>query len=177
LRETGFRNLAGAYQEAGDLGREQCDPDHDAFSKLPHAVTAKMPDGPFDSLQVPGEGPDPLASVDGVDTFAPSWQPVSTWMPTAWAGWAAALMVAFASSADSCPGLTDKVTDRYPGGLILAQRGDALRGQRVDHRGHIPRLGHAGRCLVDQAGVLGVGQLPAADVQHYRAGHVGLIGK
>src|SRR5438874_2096648 len=55
-----------------------------------------------------------LVSVDGVDTFAPSWPPVSTWIPAAWAGWAAALMMAWASSLDSCPGLTDKVTDRYP---------------------------------------------------------------
>ncbi len=55
-----------------------------------------------------------LVSVDGVDTFWPSWPPVSTWIPAAWAGLAAALMMAWASSADSCPGSTDKVTDRYP---------------------------------------------------------------
>ena len=53
-----------------------------------------------------------LVSVDGVDTFWPSWPPVSTWIPAAWAGLAAALMMVWASSADSCPGSTDKVTDR-----------------------------------------------------------------
>ncbi len=34
-----------------------------------------------------------LDSVDGLDTFCPSWPPVSTWMPAAWAGLAAALMI------------------------------------------------------------------------------------
>ena len=34
-----------------------------------------------------------VVSVDGVDTFAPSWPPVSTWIPAAWAGPAAALMI------------------------------------------------------------------------------------
>ena len=28
-----------------------------------------------------------LDSVDGLDTFWPSWPPVSTWIPAAWAGW------------------------------------------------------------------------------------------
>src|SRR5215467_11654854 len=55
-----------------------------------------------------------LISVAGLDTLAPSWPPVSTWIPAAWAGLAAALMMAWASSWVSCPGLTDKVTDRYP---------------------------------------------------------------
>ena len=35
-------------------------------------------------------------------------------MPAASAGLAAASMMVWASSFDSCPGLTDKVTDRYP---------------------------------------------------------------
>src|SRR6201996_3424412 len=55
-----------------------------------------------------------LVSVDGLDTFAPSWPPVSTWIPAAWAGLAAALIIVWASSWDSAPGLTDKVTDKYP---------------------------------------------------------------
>ena len=53
-----------------------------------------------------------LDSVDGVDTFWPSWPPVCTWIPAAWAGLAAALMIVWASLSDSAPGLTDNVTDR-----------------------------------------------------------------
>ena len=53
-------------------------------------------------------------STAGLDTFWPSWPPVSTWIPAAWAGLAAALMIVWASSTDSAPGLTDKVTDKYP---------------------------------------------------------------
>ena len=34
-----------------------------------------------------------LVSVDGLDTFWPSWPPVCTWIPAAWAGLAAALMI------------------------------------------------------------------------------------
>ena len=55
-----------------------------------------------------------LDSVDGLDTFWPSWPPVCTSIPAAWAGLAAALMIVCASSSDSAPALTDNVTDRYP---------------------------------------------------------------
>ena len=34
-----------------------------------------------------------LSSVAGLDTFWPSWPPVSTWTPAAWAGLAAASMI------------------------------------------------------------------------------------
>ena len=53
-----------------------------------------------------------LDPVDGLDTFWPSWPPVCTWIPAAWAGLAAALITFWASSTDIDPGLTDKVTDR-----------------------------------------------------------------
>ena len=38
----------------------------------------------------------PISSLDstaGLDTFWPSWPPVSTWIPAAWAGLAAASMI------------------------------------------------------------------------------------
>ena len=59
----------------------------------------------------------PISSLDstaGLDTFWPSWPPVSTWIPAAWAGLAAASMIVWASWTDSAPGLTDSVTDKYP---------------------------------------------------------------
>ena len=55
-----------------------------------------------------------LDSVAGLDTFWPSWPPVSTWIPAACAGLAAALMIVWASSTEIAPGLTDSVTARYP---------------------------------------------------------------
>ena len=45
-----------------------------------------------------------LDSVAGLETFWPSWPPVSTCSPAALAGLAAASMIVWASSADSCPG-------------------------------------------------------------------------
>ncbi len=53
-----------------------------------------------------------LDSVDGFETFWPSWPPVCTSSPAAFAGFAAASMMFCASCSDSEPGLTDSVTDR-----------------------------------------------------------------
>ena len=53
-----------------------------------------------------------LDSVDGLDTFWPSWPPVSTWSPAASAGFAAASMIVWACATDSEPGGFASVTDR-----------------------------------------------------------------
>ena len=53
-----------------------------------------------------------LDSVDGLETFWPSWPPVSTCIPAAWAGLAAASMIVWASATESEPGVTASVTDR-----------------------------------------------------------------
>ena len=54
-----------------------------------------------------------LDSVAGLETFLPSWPPVCTSRPAAFAGFAAASMIVSARHAtDSEPGLTESVTDR-----------------------------------------------------------------
>ena len=52
-----------------------------------------------------------LDSVDGVDTFCPSWPPVCTSSPAALSGPEAASMMSCACSVDKEPGLTFVVTE------------------------------------------------------------------
>ena len=52
-----------------------------------------------------------LDSVAGLDTFCPSWPPVWTSSPAAFAG-SAPSMISSASLTDSSPGLTPSVTER-----------------------------------------------------------------
>ena len=54
-----------------------------------------------------------LDSVEGLETFWPSWPPVSTSRPAALAACAPS-MIRWASSTVSEPGGLDRVTERYP---------------------------------------------------------------
>ena len=67
-----------------------------------------------------------LDSVAGLDTFWPSCPPVSTWIPAAWAGLAAASMMFCASSTDMRAGAHRRGHRQVTRRLVLAQRRGAL---------------------------------------------------
>ena len=117
-----------------------------------------------------------LDSVEGLETFCPSWPPVSTSRPAALAG-SAASMIFCASSTESSPGADGERDRQVAGALVLAQRRGALGRQRVDDRGDVRRLRDVGGGFVDRSRVAGSVSLPLCGVQHDRARAVRLVGE
>ena len=92
-----------------------------------------------------------LDSVAGLETFWPSWPPVSTSSPAAFAGLAAASMIVLGVAGRQLTGRHRKRHRQVARLLVLAQRRRALRRQRVDDRGDVRGLREIARCLVDGA--------------------------